>query len=182
MFIIILKSRNYIRHQVRARLPSPSSPQSSSSSSSQSSPSSFIDLATIIGPNWKSIYPDTTNSYRYGYHHHHYYYYYYYHYYYHHHHHSRKFKRANSDFENLNNDDDEDNDDDDGIDTTVTPKPKISPFDCHDDDLSLPTVTLDILLVEVKGPSDHLAQKQIMWIKFLNNHGVKTCVGYVKET
>jgi hypothetical protein len=35
--------------------------------------------------------------------------------------------------------------------------------------------------VEVKGPNDRLAAKQIMWLQLLHNAGVLSFVGYVKE-
>lgn len=31
------------------------------------------------------------------------------------------------------------------------------------------------------GPTDHLADHQLQWLRVLSNHGVKAIVGHVKE-
>ena len=40
----------------------------------------------------------------------------------------------------------------------------------------------ECMLVEVKGPTDHLADHQLMWLRVLHRYGVTAIVGHVKET
>ena len=40
----------------------------------------------------------------------------------------------------------------------------------------------ECMMVEVKGPTDHLADHQLMWLNVLHRYGVTAIVGHVKET
>ena len=51
--------------------------------------------------------------------------------------------------------------------------------DLLDGDLS--DFSFEALLVEVKGPNDHLSEKQIVWLNIFKRHGVPAIVCKVKE-
>ena len=60
---------------------------------------------------------------------------------------------------------------------------KADAFICaYSEDIHLPShCTSESMLVEVKGPSDHLSRQQISWLKVLRSHGAKAFVCRVRE-
>ena len=42
-------------------------------------------------------------------------------------------------------------------------------------------ISLEALLVEVKGPNDHLSEKQIVWLNIFKQYGVPAVVCKVRE-
>jgi hypothetical protein len=60
------------------------------------------------------------------------------------------------------------------------------PFVCNSEALSLLheegwKYEYEAMLIEVKGPTDHLSKKQIIWLKHLCMHNVKSSVALVRE-
>ena len=72
---------------------------------------------------------------------------------------------------------------DDDVESEMAVVPKESAYLCpYAEDLNLPdSYACESLLVEVKGPSDHLSRQQTSWLKLLAGLGAKALVCRVRE-